>query len=162
MMEHIPITQGAPPPSPPLNEPAIYLLDRKQVEHYWPRIEAELEAEPELWNNWWTLEAIFEGVINEVIQVWVVSSKEKIQAIFMSNIVCAPAGRILQVFWMRGHLPPGAVNQISLSLDHFGQHHNCFRLSVIGRRGWERILRHVGARFEGISLTRPLTHMARN
>ena len=161
MIDAQPITHGAPSPSTALS-PSIYLLNQEQVQHYWPRIEAELEAEPELWNGWWTTESLFDGSVTGVIQVWVVSHNEKITAVFMSHILVAPAGKILQVFWMRGRLPEGALGQISLALDHFGQFHGCFRLTVHGRKGWERLLRHLNARFEGISLTRPITRMARN
>src|SRR5262245_50713612 len=85
-------------------EEGVYLLNRQQVEHYWPQIESELTAEPELWNNWWTLEALFEGVMEETIQVWVVNWDDCIRAVFMTQILCAPVGRILQIFWLRGKL----------------------------------------------------------
>lgn len=160
MIEAIPITEGTAPA--PKMGVEIYLLDRKQVEHYWPRIEAELEAEPDLWSGWWTLDAIMEGVMNEVIQTWVVSFEEKIRSVFMTHILCAPAGRILQVFWIRGSLPDGALKRMLLALDHFGQHHNCLRISVVGRRGWERRLRDLGAVYDGTCLTRPIVKMARN
>ena len=158
----LPITHGdVPAPKPTCS--AIYLLDQKQVEHYWPRIEAELLAEPELWSNWWTLEALFAGMLNDTIQVWVISNPdEKLTAIFMTQILTAPAGRVLQVFWMRGKIPDGAINRISLTLDHFGKHHNCFRLCVAGRKGWERLLRPIGAQLDTIILTRPITDMRRH
>ena len=146
MTQPLPITCGGGAPAPVPHGLEIYLLNREQVEHYWPRIQAELEAQPELWNKWFTLEALDEMIINETVQVWVVSNKEeKITAIFMTQMICAPAGKVLQVFWMRGSLPDGALKRISLTLDHFGNHHGCFLLSVIGRRGWERKLRKIGA-----------------
>ena len=158
----LPITLGdVPAPKPTCS--AIYLLDRKQVEHYWPRIEAELLAEPELWSNWWTLESLFEGIISDVLQVWVVSnSNEKLTAVFMTQILAAPAGKVLQVFWIRGKLPDGALNRISLTLDHFGRHHGCFQLCVTGRKGWERKLRNLGARTDSVCLVRPIHPMVRN
>src|SRR5262245_44143129 len=158
-----PITSGDALAPRALSNSSVYLLNNEQLDHYWPRIEAELEAQPELWNKWFTIEALFEMAMAGNIQVWVVSnSEEKITAVFMSQILCVPAGKVLQVFWMRGTLPDGALKRISLTLDHFGNHHKCFLLSVVGRKGWERRLRDLGASLESVILSRPILYMTRN
>lgn len=144
-------------------EAEIFLLDLKKVEHYWKDIEASLDAQPELWDKWFTKESLFERIQTEIIQVWTVCEKDgPIMAVFFTQILIADIGKILQVFWMRGTMPDGAVKCISLALDRFGQHHGCVRLAVIGRKGWERMLRNFGGVVDSISMSRPIEKMTRN
>src|SRR5512139_745818 len=149
-------------PSLPRNA-EVFLLDLKEFEHYWPDINESLDASPEIWNKWFTKDAIFDRIMKETIQVWMVCEKDgPIHAMFMTQVLIADIGRILQVFWMRGRLPDGAVKCISLALDGFGSHHGCVRLAVVGRKGWERMLRNFGAEVEAVALSRPIRTVARN
>lgn len=141
----------------------IFLLDEKQFEHYEKSIEAMLDEEPELWNKWFTKEGILERIRDKTIQPWVVTEVGgPIRAVFFTQILVGEIGKVLQVFWMKGSLPKGALKCISLALDRFGSHHGCFRLNVNGRRGWERALHELGAEFECITLSRPINSLARN
>lgn len=147
----------------PLPTANIYLLDPKQVEHYWKDILESLDAAPDLWDKWFTRDSITERILSNFIQVWVVCEPAgPIRALFLTQVLCADIGDVLQVFWMRGALPAGAVKCISLALDRFGAHRGCVRLSVVGRKGWERVLKDFGAEVESIALSRPIEKMTRN
>lgn len=141
----------------------VFLLDKAQCEHYWSDISDSLDAEPELWNKWFTKAGILKRIREETMQAWVICEVGgPIRAVFLSQILISELGKVLQVFWIRGELPEGALKCISLTLDSFGTHHGCYRLYVNGRRGWERHLAGLGAEFESITLSRPIQPVTRN
>lgn len=146
-----------------LAQAEVFLLDKSQCEHYWKDISASLDEEPELWNKWFTKAGILGKILDESMQAWVICEKDgPIQAIFLTQMLVSELGKVLQVFWLRGELPEGALKCISLTLDTFGSHHGCYRLYVVGRRGWERRLEGLGAEFESITLSRPIRNVTRN
>jgi hypothetical protein len=141
----------------------VFLLNRSQCEHYWTNINQVLDEEPELWNKWFTKEGILRRIQEESIHAWVVCEKDgPIKAMFFSQILVSELGKVLQVFWLKGELPEGALKCISLTLDRFGSYHGCYRLYVMGRRGWERRLAGLGAEFESVTLSRPILNVTRN
>jgi hypothetical protein len=141
----------------------VFLLSRGQIEHYWPQIEGELDAAPELWQSWFSKEGLFARMLDKMIQVWTVCEAEgPICAVFLTQILVTDTGKVLYVFWMRGHLLDGALKCISLSLDRFAAHYECSRITIMGRKGWERKLQGLGMTFEGVLLSRPVYPTARN
>lgn len=146
-----------------LEQSEVFLLDHQQCEHYWGNITELLDDEPDLWDKWFTKEGILERIREQTIQAWVVTEKEgPIRACFLSQILVSDLGKVLQVFWLKGELPEGALKCISSALDLFGSHHECYRLYVMGRKGWERKLQGLGAQFESITLSRPIHNVTRN
>jgi hypothetical protein len=141
----------------------VYLLNQQQCEEYWQTIDEMLDDEPELWNKWFSKEGILGRIRNQTIQAWVVNEKEgAIRACFLTQILVSELGKVLQVFWLKGELPDGALKCISLALDRFGTYHECYRLYVVGRKGWERRLQGLGAKLESITLSRPIEAITRN
>lgn len=147
----------------PIPNAEVFMLDEARFEHYWPNITESLEAQPDLWNKWYTVESIRDRIMNNHMQAWVVCEKDgPIRAVFLTQILICEVGNILQLFWLRGNLPEGALKCISVALDRFGFHNGCCRLTLFGRRGWERRLAGLGAKFEGITLSRPIHQPTRN
>ena len=135
----------------------VYKLDVGKVEYYWPHIERELDEEPELWEHWYTKAGIFERLFTEHMQAWVVCEKDgPIRALLFTQVLLKETGNVLQCWWARGFLSPGALSNISDAFDRFGAHHDCIKLSVVGRPGWTRALRGLGMKPESVTLSRPI------
>jgi hypothetical protein len=141
----------------------VYLLDNAQCEEHWDKIEQALIEEPELWDKWFTKEGILARIRDTTLQAWVVCEKDEgVAAVFLTQILVSELGKVLNVFWLKGELPEGALKCISLALDTFGEYHGCYRLYVNGRKGWERKLKGLGANFESLALSRPIHRVRSN
>ncbi len=126
----------------------IYLLSNDQFVHYWPQIEGCLDEHPELWNDVWTKQVMVEQTLKGRIQVWVVSTDDVIHVVFMTQVITHPARKVLQLFWMAGEGLKPALPCISLVMDRFAVTQECKTCEVIGRAGFERLLRPFGAKFQ--------------
>ena len=88
----------------------VYLLDDSQCEDHWDKFTEALDEEPEIWNKWFTKEGILARVRNHTMQAWVVCEKDEgVAAIFLSQILVSELGKVLNLFWLKGELPDGAL-----------------------------------------------------
>lgn len=140
---------------------SVYILDEVQVRHYWPEIERCLDAKPELWNAALTKEEIHRCVSNGAMQLWAVCDKEAINVAFMTQILESPAVRYLQIWWMYGKGLIPALPCLDLAIDDYMREVGCVRLEVVGRKGFERILRPLGFKYEHSTFSRPLKERQR-
>lgn len=141
--------------SSPKMDTEVFVLNATQLEHYWPRIEAELDAEPDLWSNWFSKEGAFARLLGGTLQAWTVCETDgPIHALFFTQMSMGEEGTTLQVLWMRGELPEGALKSISLALDVYGYAHGCKRIAVLGRPGWARVLRDLGGKVDYVQVSR--------
>jgi hypothetical protein len=121
-------------------------MSQVEFEHYWPGLQTELAAEPELWAGFFTPEQIFDNVLAGYIQCWAVADDGVIQLVFFTQRYRTPAGtQILQVFWLRGQKLQEFLPLLNGVLDQAAREWECSRLEIIGRKGFERLLRPLNA-----------------
>lgn len=136
----------------------VFLLNRAQVDHYWPQIALCLDENPSLWNKMFTKEGLFEDILSGGVQVWVICSKrgEAIQTVFLTQVLSFEVGRTLHIFWMWGKDALEAMQSAALAMEKYARAAACTDVMITGREGWRRALAPFGVTFEGVLLRKEL------
>lgn len=132
------------------------MLNPEQIQYYWPKIQDALDAEPELWQHSFTKDSLLARSLAGKIQVWAVSSDDLIHLCFMTQVYTMPANNFLQIFWMYGEGLKSTLPMIDVIMDKFAIANNCQMIEVVGRKGFERILKPFGAEFMCSTYSRPV------
>lgn len=118
--------------------------------HYWPTICVELDRIPQYWNTWWTKEYIYEAACREEMQVWAVGPKEQFQFVLITRIGFYPANRILQSVVGFGNHIELCAPVLWGAMQRFASTQGCTVVEVVGRQGWELMLKDKGFRRTGV------------
>ncbi len=134
------------------------LLSEEQFDQFWPPIEEMLDLLPHTWEDL-TKASIFERAHNGSLQVWGVGD-ENIRMVLFSQIARYSNGSVLQVIWGAGEgkLYESAGDAVEAALEYFAKTQFCKRIDVIGRDGWEKILRKRGFKRAAVVLSRRVIH----
>jgi len=135
-----------------MNEVEIELLTPGKVEIYWPMIERDLLNIPEVWNKWWTIDALREGAFYGRFQVWT-SGCETVTGVLFSQFCTYPAGVILQIVLAFGKDLDEVLPKFMAVLHRYASITGCSRVEIHGRLGWARKLHQYGFVREAVILT---------
>jgi hypothetical protein len=133
-------------------EVEVELLTPGKVEIYWPKIERDLLSIPEVWDKWWTVDALREGAFHSRFQVWTVG-RNKVSGVFFSQFCTYPAGVILQVVLAFGKGLDECLPKAITTLQWYAKTTGCSRVEVHGRLGWEKKLLPYGFVRESVILS---------
>lgn len=122
----------------------LILLDEDSLVRAWPRIELALDADPTLWNGAWTKDELLANAISGHVQVWVVELDNFYTMIVMTQIYRNTVAATLQIFWAYGEDMFRALDLMSDVFDAYGAQHGATKLEIVGRKGFERVLRPYG------------------
>lgn len=135
---------------------SIEKFGRAKVTHYWPQIEQALDATKELWYPAYSKDEILERLITEHMQAWAVAHGDVLTICFLTQIVNTRTSRLFQVFWMYGEGMIEALPLLDLALDDFAATFGCDTIEVVGRKGFDRLLRPRGFEFHSAMFHRPV------
>lgn len=125
-------------------EKRLFLLGSDEIARAWPRIEMALDVDPSLWNTAWTKDDLLAQVVAGHVQVWVVELDGFYTMILMTQIYTNFVSKTLQIFWAYGEDMFRALDLMSDVFDDFGATYGCTKLEIVGRKGFERVLRPFG------------------
>lgn len=131
-----------------VGSPCLERLGSTALDHYWEKIEVELDAEPELWNRSYSKEELHSAILAGHVQVFAVADEECIRIVFFTRALVDPdqSAMTLHLFWMRGVGLLEFLPLINLALDDVAQQFGCEKVRITGRKGFERVLKPLGAR----------------
>jgi hypothetical protein len=134
----------------------VYMLSKEQLSHYQGKIDECLDAEPELWSRKFSSkEELWHNVYTDYIQMWAVCDVDCIHCVFMTEIVATPK-RLLRLFWAYGEGLVKSFPIVDLIVDRFAGGMECEEIEIVGRRGWERVIRAHGGEFLCATYRRPV------
>ena len=133
------------------------MLTDGEFEHYWPEIEKMMDLVPHTWEEFLTKDSLVERVLSKNIQVWVVG-EDAVQSVMLTQVATYVTGPILQVIWGAG---VGMMDQhskevIDATMDYFAHSQGCRMIDVIGRCGWEKVLKDWGFERKAVIMSRPV------
>lgn len=134
----------------------IRVMTVEEVSAFWPDIEEALDDNPELWNQYYTKESIFEDVAKGHLHIIAAAKDETIVMVTMCAVVTWPAGKRLKVFFMAGEGLEECGILLDHALEHFANMTGCLWIDGYGRRGFERFTKQFGYRFVNVQVTRPV------
>lgn len=135
------------------------LLEGEHFLKHWPSIRQMMNLIPHTWPDI-TQDSVEHRALGGQLQVWGVGGEDAINMVLFSQITVYSSGRVLEIFWGAGtgniHLMAGDV--VDYTLDEFAKIQECHRIDIVGREGWERILKPRGFKRTAIVLSRPVIH----
>lgn len=76
------------------------------------------------------------------------------ESVVLTELLGAPQGTVLNIFLVCGNLRE--VMEIQDAIADFARQHNCIRMTMRGRRGWEKFLPSYGWTNPGVTFDFPL------
>jgi hypothetical protein len=132
------------------------LMPVELLDTFWPRIEELLDKLPHTWEGY-TKNYFYDAISAHKVQVWLAAKDEKIRFCLFTRVGQLPAYRTLELFWASGEgMPDQAAPTLEAVLDEFAVRQGCTEIQVIGRRGWEKILKKWGFRHMATVWSRPV------
>lgn len=123
----------------------IVVIPPLLLDQYWPRVKAEMEKEPELWNKAHTLESIHEHLATGGIALWSISDKDNVNKMFFFTVIEEyPAIRLVKVVWASGQSLSTYINMALTAIDDYAKQNNCEGAIIEGREGWGPVLAPFG------------------
>lgn len=136
-------------------EMEAHLLDADTIKMYWPQIVGMLERVPHTWSVY-TLESLYCRALNGDMQIWVVGRDSIVMVVF-TQVATYPAKRLLEIVWAGGNkVIPDSLPILDATLERFAELQKCDEMLVLGRSGWERVLKSIGFRRHSVVLSRPV------
>lgn len=134
------------------------LLSEAQFQKLWPQIEGSMDLIPHTWEDL-TKESVVYRALNRSLQVWGVGD-ELIEMVLFTQLAHYATGSVLQVIWGAGEgkIYEKAGDAVDASLEYFAITQECKRIDIIGRGGWERILKPRGFKRAAVVLSRNVVH----
>ena len=127
---------------------------------FWPQVERLLDARPELWNRAFTKETLFEWIMSNRMQLWVVHTKNVVRLAMLTQFYVTPTSNVGQVWWAQGEGLRAMLPMLSLMLEKFAGERGATRVEVVGRKGLEKVLAPLGFEFESATYSRKIRHFA--
>lgn len=132
----------------------VMLLPTEHVLLYWPQIRPMLEATIAEY-PYDTVDSLFQQAMEGRIQVWLVANPE-VSLVLFSSIETYVTGCVFRIGWAFGKLDRSIGPAVDAAMDNFAAMHGCKRIDVVGREGWEKILRPWKFKRISVTLSRPV------
>lgn len=134
-----------------MDEVVIEQLSPERFSHFWPLIQKELEKIPHIWEDYWTVDSIFEASLCGTLQCWAIGGEDGAATMVVwTRISHFPSNRILQVCLAFGSCPDSYIATLDATLEDFAKHVGCQIIEVLGRLGWNKKLK---GRYEKVTTT---------
>lgn len=117
-----------------------HLLRVEEFDTFWPLMTKELKKVSHIWSLHWTLESIYENVMNEHMQCWGSGWDDTMHVFLFTRIACFPSNRIIQSMFMFGNSLKDCLPSIAATVESFALANGCTRVEIVGRKGWKGYL----------------------
>ena len=120
----------------------------------WPSIERELDNVKHIWSDQWTKEMLFAALDAQAMQLWVAGKEDSYSLVVFTQLAPKPVGLVLEVVLAFGNNFFSALPMLEATLERFAQMQDCVRIDVMGREGFERVLKAYGFRKSCVVVSR--------
>ncbi len=135
----------------------VFLVSPSEIEIEWPFLQEQLTQAPDLWDTFYTLEAIRLGLRENRFQLWLAKGNKKRLFWGLSEVWKRQDGKeVLVVWWAQGVELLANMPLVLELLAAVAKSKGFGAVTVRGRRGWERALKPYGFDFLRVELTRNL------
>jgi hypothetical protein len=124
----------------------LVMIDRDRVTVVWPAVVYWIEAAAAHSHGWWTADDIKQRCVEGAGTLWVAMGDDGAVGAGVTEIREAPAMRVLMLT-IAGGVPHEALQawcNVADALKAWGRMHDCQRLVINGRPGFERAMSKVG------------------
>ena len=123
-----------------INEAQVFTLQSERIGKYWPEICKFLMMveRPD-----WTLDDVYESIINKEAQVWGMAENGEITGILLTQINFCAGEKYALVWIAAAKTGEGLTKGLPAFLEHcepWFKELDCKYVKIVGRRGWKKTL----------------------
>lgn len=123
----------------PNTETSCRIHPKEWVDFHWPYVRDILVQIPEIWEDYWTLDSIFEFVVSGRWQAWGFGKSEgQMNVVVITEVCQMPAKRFLVARLSFGNSLEKVLPQIEATMEKFAMEAGCDFMEIVGRPGWEK------------------------
>lgn len=130
----------------------ISLLDHYWLDVYWPAIKSGIASYSELFLEFDTLDGYYMKAKLDVMQVFVVGTKERIDLVLFTEFRTSPVEKWLRVVGAWGNTFDEYTTLIIATINDYAAMQGCDKVEIVGRRGWVRKLKAAGFHEKYVSM----------
>ena len=136
----------------------VGLLDREEIERYWPDIRRELEQMPWLWDEVATIDVIRQWLDFGLLELWIAGDESALHLVFMTQVATLPNGeREFQIRLAFGVQLPRYWRLVVETFEDVAIKLGCRTLMVETQRdGFQRLLFNEGYHSRVVQMSRVL------
>lgn len=129
----------------PLKDIHLTCLTIAEVDYHWPHIRSMLVQVPHIWAAECTLDGLYIDALSGDIQIWAVG-RGMFEMVIFTKIYTTRVSRVAQIFLALGTMRPGYIERFTFSFEKWAIDLGVEDLEVVGREGWERLLKPLGGK----------------
>lgn len=119
-------------------------IPAEAVPMWWHRIEALYKATPGTWEDYETLESIYNQHLNGARLLWVTLKNMEVEFAISGTVNTWPKGRVVVMDWCTGKDTEKYIGLALMGLEELARQVDAFEIQFIGRRGWAPALARFG------------------
>lgn len=132
----------------------VGIMSKDEIAFFWKEVNDALDETQELWADYYSKVDIIDALSKDEMYLLAAAKDEVIHLLTLCAFNDFPAGRRLTCFWMYGEGLEEAAKLIDKRLEEFALITNAKYIDGYGRRGYERILRPYGYKFQRVHVAR--------
>jgi len=134
----------------------VGVLRGEELLKWWPDISGCLRSVPpeSLWLRGVGPDGILQLAIKGEVQVWAAGTTDSFQLFVISRLIDFEDKKVLKIEYAYGQNLPDLLPQLVDVTDACAEMFECESIVLVGRRGWERVLKEHGYEINGVILTK--------
>ena len=122
----------------------ISSVPKEVVDFVWQDVCKVLHKSVETSGGKFTMDDIYDGVVNDMYGLWIVMENKKVIAAITTRIIEYPGKRGMAMDWIGGTRMLEWLPMAQRTLQKFAKENNCKRIAVHARPGWQPFLKTKG------------------
>tara|TARA_R100001126_G_C4858221_1_gene165823 strand:- start:841 stop:1260 length:420 start_codon:yes stop_codon:yes gene_type:complete len=119
----------------------ISSVPKEVVDFVWQDVCKVLHKSVETSGGKFTMDDIYDGVVNDMYGLWIVMENKKVIAAITTRIIEYPGKRGMAMDWIGGTRMLEWLPMAQRTLQKFAKENNCTHLEGYGRKAWSKVLK---------------------
>lgn len=120
------------------------ISDNEMFDVIWQVVEHKVDIALKKGGSLISAKDVYKMLKNKDAQLWIVKENETIKVAYITSIKILPDCYVLEIVALFGNNIKKYLDFIEENIVKFAKEHGCQYIEIVGRKGWERMLRNKG------------------
>lgn len=139
-----------------VEELALQQVTPAELPALWPVAEEILMRAPEHWSDHFTLTDIQRLLCQDKLQLWLAADEGGYCLAALTELAVYPAKKTARIVWVGGEQLPKLLQCLGF-VELWAKREGCETMEILGRRGWQRLLRQYQYEYRAVYLEKDLS-----
>ena len=130
----------------------IQQVSKERVDVFWETVKYWIQSATDQSKGRHTLKTTYDLLQKDLMQMFLIIEDKVIKAVYVTQITQYPAMNVLSVLFCGGSAVIKNVKQIENYFVKFAQTANCKALEIIGRKGWDKVIKNKKLNFKNTGI----------